>query len=49
MPVDKMDLWKKALSLRKELGEDTTSPIDIFALANTIEKLSIVYYPMVII
>jgi Zn-dependent peptidase ImmA (M78 family) len=46
MPMDKMDLWKKALSLRKELGEDTTSPIDIFALAYTIEKLSIVYYPM---
>ncbi|HCS73471.1 MAG TPA: toxin-antitoxin system, toxin component, partial [Clostridiales bacterium] len=44
--MDKMDLWKKALSLRKELGEDTTSPIDIFALAYTIEKLSIVYYPM---
>lgn len=46
MPMDKMNLWKKALSLRKELGEDTTSPIDIFALAYTIEKLSIVYYPM---
>lgn len=44
--MDKMNLWKKALSLRKELGEDTTSPIDIFALAYTIEKLSIVYYPM---
>jgi Zn-dependent peptidase ImmA (M78 family) len=46
MPMDKMDLWKKALSLRKELGEDATSPIDIFALAYTIDKLSIVYYPM---
>ncbi|MDD4402880.1 MAG: ImmA/IrrE family metallo-endopeptidase [Desulfitobacteriaceae bacterium] len=44
--MDKMDLWKKALSLRKELGENATSPIDIFALAYTIERLSIVYYPM---
>lgn len=44
--MDKMALWKKALSLRKEFGEDTASPIDIFALAYTIEKLSIVYYPM---
>ncbi len=44
--MSKMDLWKKALSLRKELGEDSTSPIDIFALAYTIDRLSIVYYPM---
>lgn len=44
--MDKMDLWKKALSLRKELGENATSSIDIFALTYMIERLSIVYYPM---
>jgi len=46
MPMDRIELWKKALSLRKELGEDATSPIDILALVHTIDKLSIVYYPM---
>ncbi len=44
--MDKIDLWKKAVSLRKLLGEDSTSPIDIFALAYTIDRLSIVFYPM---
>lgn len=44
--VDKMDLWKQSVSLRKQLGEDSTSPIDIFTLAYSIERLSIVYYPM---
>ncbi|WP_312811584.1 ImmA/IrrE family metallo-endopeptidase [Sedimentibacter sp.] len=44
--MDKLDLCTKALSLRKELGEDTTSPIDIFSLAHTITKLTLVFYPM---
>ena len=44
--MDNMDLWKKALNLRKQLGEAANSPIDIFALAFSIEQLSIVYYPM---
>lgn len=44
--IDKLDLCTKALSLRKELGEDTTSPIDIFSLAHTIPHLTLVYYPM---
>lgn len=44
--MDKMDLWKKAVNLRKQLGEDATSPIDIFTLAFSIDYLSIVYYPM---
>lgn len=44
--MDKMELWKKAVSLRKQLGEDATSPIDIFTLAYSIDRLSIVYYPM---
>lgn len=44
--IDKLDLCTKALSLRKELGEDTTSPIDIFSLAHTITQLTLVFYPM---
>lgn len=44
--VDKLDLCTKALSLRKELGEDTTSPIDIFSLVYSIPLLTIVFYPM---
>lgn len=43
---DKLDICTKALSLRKELGEDTTSPIDIFSLAHMIERLTLVFYPM---
>lgn len=44
--MDKLDLWKKAVSLRRQLGDDATSPIDIFTLAYSIDSLSIVYYPM---
>jgi len=44
--IDKLDLCTKALSLRKELGEDTISPIDIFSLALTIKQLTLVFYPM---
>ena len=44
--IDKLDLCTKALSLRKELGEDTTSTIDIFSLAHTISQLTLVFYPM---
>lgn len=44
--MDKVDLWKKAISLRKQLGADATCPLDIFALAYSIDRLSIVYYPM---
>lgn len=44
--MDKLELWKKAASTRKKLGEDATSPIDIFSLVYTIDHLSIVYYPM---
>lgn len=44
--IDKFDLNNKALSLRKELGEDATSPIDIFSLTYTIPNLTLVFYPM---
>jgi Zn-dependent peptidase ImmA (M78 family) len=35
-----------AVLLRKQLGEDSNSPIDIFSIASAIEDLTIVYYPM---
>ena len=37
------ELMTKAALLRKELGEDSNSPIDIFALAQRISGLTIVY------
>lgn len=44
--LDKMQLNSKAIQLRKELGEDDFSPIDIFPLAQNIEKLTLFYYPL---
>lgn len=44
--MEKVDLWKKAIGLRRQLGEDSQSPIDIFSLAYDIEHLSVVFYPM---
>lgn len=38
-------LMAQATQLRTELGEDSLSPVDIIALAQTIDKLTIVYYP----
>ena len=35
-----------AVNLRKEIGEDPLSPIDIFSIANTMDNLTIVLYPM---
>ena len=44
--IDYVDLITKAEVLKKKLGEDNHSPVDIFALVQRIEKLTIVYYPM---
>ncbi|MHA6482754.1 ImmA/IrrE family metallo-endopeptidase [Paenibacillus sp. strain BS8-2] len=44
--IDKLDICTKALSLRKEFGEDTASPVDIFSLVHTIPQLTLVFYPM---
>lgn len=44
--MDKLDLSTKAQELRELLGEDANSPVDIFALVNQIEDLSIVLYPL---
>ena len=43
--IDKLELSTKAQELREKLGEDANSPIDIFALANQIEGLTLGYDP----
>lgn len=44
--VDRMDLSNKATFIRKKLGEDESSPIDIFSLAQMIPVLTLVFYPL---
>ena len=44
--LDKLELSTKAQELREQLGEDANSPIDVFSLANQIEGLSLVFYPL---
>ena len=44
--MNQLDLVSKAAVFRRELGEDTTSPIDIFALAQSINELSLFLYPL---
>jgi Zn-dependent peptidase ImmA (M78 family) len=44
--IDKLDLLLKSQETRQKIGEDVSSPIDIFALASTINKLTIVRCPM---
>lgn len=42
----KIDLINKATDLRKRLGETESSPIDIMALAHTIDNLTLIFYPL---
>lgn len=44
--ISKLDLSTKAQELREAMGEDANSPVDIFSLANQIDELTIVYYPL---
>lgn len=44
--LDRVDLITKATQLRKQLGEDSSSPIDIFAIVQSLDKLTLVFYPM---
>lgn len=44
--IDRMELSNKASSIRKKLGEDNSSPIDIFSLVNVIDNLTLVKYPL---
>ena len=43
---DKYVLAKEASELRRTLGKDDSSHIDVFQLAHTIESLTLVFYPM---
>lgn len=44
--INKIELNSKASSIRRNLGEDESSPIDIFSLAQSIESLTLVFYPL---
>lgn len=44
--MDKLDLSTKAQELRELLGEDANSPVNVFSLANQIEGLTLVFYPL---
>lgn len=44
--IEKIKVNANAISLRKQLKEDTCSPIDIFSLVNSLDNLTIVFYPM---
>jgi len=44
--INKMEISSKAALLRKKLGENESSPIDIFQLVQTIDKLTLVFYPL---
>lgn len=44
--MDKLDLNTKAQELRELFGEDANSPVDIFSLANQIDGLTLVFYPL---
>lgn len=44
--IDKMDLSNKAAKLRKNLGENRESPVDIFKLVQKIDNVTLVFYPL---
>lgn len=44
--LDKMSLSNKARELRENLGVDPDSPVDIFALVQNIEDLTLIFYPL---
>lgn len=44
--MDLTDLMTKAEIVRKKMGEDCNSPIDILSLVQNMDNLTLVYYPM---
>lgn len=44
--INKMELSSMASSIRRNLGEDELSPIDIFSITQSIESLTLVFYPL---
>lgn len=43
---DPVEISSDALSLRRQLNEDSYSPIDIFSLLGSTDDLTVVFYPM---
>lgn len=43
---EKIQINQDAISLRRRLGEDDGSPIDVFSLMTEIRDLTVVFYPM---
>ena len=41
-----LEISSDALSLRRQLGEDSYSPIDIFSILGSTDDLTVVFYPM---
>ncbi len=41
-----IDLSNKAISLRREMGEDSFSPIDIFAMVQRMENVTLILHPL---
>lgn len=44
--IDRMEISNRAAAVRKRLGEDAISPVDVFSLAQTIDRLTLVLYPL---
>ena len=44
--IDYAGLMTKSSLLRKQLGEDESSPVDIMGMAQRIDGLTLVYYPL---
>ncbi len=44
--LDKVTISNLSTMLRKKYGEDEMSPIDIFAMANSIDNLTLLFYPL---
>lgn len=44
--VNNIEISNKAALLRKELGEDGSSPVDIFTLVHTIDNITLILYPL---
>ncbi len=44
--INKTELNNKAVYIRRKLGENELSPIDIFALVQMIDSLTLIFYPL---
>lgn len=44
--INFLDISNKALDLRKRMGEDSFSPIDIFSMVQNIEDITLILFPL---